>query len=262
MQEQQTVNAIGRAARALVASDYAIALVGAGMSVESGIPPFRGPNGLWTRYGEPPMNGYQLFMDDPVAWWQDILNPQGWRVELDRAIAAAAPNPGHYALADLERMGVLRCLITQNVDDLHGAAGQRSLLEIHGNRTKLRCVGCGWRVPRGEFSVDPANLPPRCPECGAIVKSDTVMFGEPIPSEVLQRCYEEAERADCILVVGTSATVYPAASFPEVVKRRGGTLIEVNAYETDLSPFCDVVLWGPSGALLPQVVDRVREARA
>jgi len=133
-------NAIARATDVLLRARYVIALTGAGLSVESGIPPFRGPGGLWTKYGEPPMNGYERFLADPKKAWADRLEPRGPMRELWNALAQARPNPGHVALADLETLGVLKALITQNVDDLHRQAGSRRLLEIHGNATLIRAT--------------------------------------------------------------------------------------------------------------------------
>ncbi|MBI3784115.1 MAG: NAD-dependent deacylase [Deltaproteobacteria bacterium] len=246
---------IERAAQIIAAAGYVTALTGAGMSVESGIPPFRGPGGLWTKYGEPPMNGYQRFLADPKAAWEDRLSPRGPMRELWETLRRAEPNPGHQALVRLEIIGVLRCLITQNIDDLHRRAGSESLAEIHGNATLIRCVDCVRRFRQPEITLD--VLPPRCPSCGGILKSDTVSFGEPIPPDVLARCFEEAERSDCMIVAGTSATVYPAAQFPIDVRQRGGHLIEVNLYESELTPACSVSLRGPSASVLPELVERV-----
>ena len=258
-EHEALTQAVEEAARLLVMSPYVTALVGAGMSVESGIPPFRGPGGLWTRYGEPPMNGYQLFQEDPKAWWERTRQDenQGHRREMRRSIEQAQPNPGHYALVDLEQLGVLRYIITQNVDNLHLKAGNRGVAEIHGNRTKLRCIDCNLRFLQAEFPI--RELPPRCPECGGVVKGDGVMFGEPIPEDVLKVCYEQSHLSDCMLIIGTSAVVYPAASFPLFIKERGGVLIEVNMYDTPLTQECAVMLRGPSGEVLPRLVERVRE---
>jgi NAD-dependent deacetylase len=248
------------AARRIASARYVVALTGAGLSVESGIPPFRGPGGLWTKHGEPPMNGYQLFLENPRRAWEQRLRPEGPMRELWETLRAAAPNPGHVALAALEASGVLRCLITQNVDDLHRAAGSRELAEIHGNYTLTRCIECGRRAPTDSVSLD--VLPPCCTACNGILKSDTVSFGEPIPSDVLTRCFEETERCDCMIVAGTSATVYPAAQFPFTVRERGGDLIEVNPYESELSPLCSVSIRSPAGEALPLVVARITEIRA
>jgi NAD-dependent deacetylase len=131
-----------------------------------------------------------------------------------------------------------------------------NLLEIHGNATLVRCLACCARFPRED--IDIAELPPRCPRCGGLLKSDTVSFGEPIPADVLARCFEETERADCVLVAGTSATVYPAAQFPVTVCERGGDVIEVNPNETDLSRLARHALRAPAGEVLPRLAARVR----
>ena len=250
---------IDRATELLLSARYVVALTGAGMSVESGIPPFRGPGGLWTKHGEPPMDGYQRFLADPRRAWEERLSPRGPMRELWETLQRAHPNAGHYALVEMEQIGILRCLITQNVDDLHRAAGSRHVAEIHGNYRLLRCVECVTRFPREAIPL--AELPPRCPQCGGLVKSDTVSFGEPIPHDVLAVCFEESERADCMLVAGTSATVYPAAQFPLSV-REHGVLIEVNPYESEISSLCAISLAGPSGVVLSQLVERLKSHRA
>ena len=248
--------AIEAAAEALLAARYPIALTGAGLSVESGIPPFRGPGGLWTKHGEPPMNGWELFLAHPKAAWQKRLDPQGPMRELFEKLSAARPNPGHLALVELEELGLVRCTVTQNIDDLHRVAGQQELAEIHGNATLVRCIECVSRWPREEIALD--ELPPRCVHCGGLLKADTVSFGEPIPPDVLERCQREARSADCILVAGTSATVYPAAALPIEVLQRRGTVIEVNPYETELSDVAHVVVRGPAGDALPRIVAAAR----
>ena len=249
-------------ARTLVQARYVTALVGAGMSVESGIPPFRGPGGLWVRYGEPPMNGFELFLQDPRRWWEATLEDEDHpsRREMRGALEQAQPNPGHYALVDLETMGVLRYVISQNVDNLHITAGTQNLAEIHGNRTKVRCLGCSLRFLKEEFPI--LNLPPKCPECGELMKGDGVMFGEPIPEDVLKVCFEQSELSDCMIILGTSAVVYPAASLPLHVKQRGGLLVEVNMFNTPLTDQCDLVLRGPPGGVLTRLVERIRELKS
>lgn len=252
-------DAIRQAAAAVARARHVIALTGAGMSVESGIPPFRGPGGLWTKYGEPPMNGYQRFLADPAKAWRDRIDPQGPMRELWKTLEEARPNPGHEALVRLEQMGILRCLITQNIDGLHGDAGSVSVAEIHGNAHLIRCIECTTRFARAAISLH--ELPPLCPRCGGILKSDTVSFGEPIPEDVLARCVTESEQSDCMIVAGTSVTVYPAAQFPLDIRQRGGALIEINAYETELTPLCSISLRGPSGEILPQLVSALMDLR-
>jgi NAD-dependent deacetylase len=242
------------AAHLILASRYVVCLTGAGVSVESGIRPFRGPGGIWTEHGEPSMDGYQRFLDNPKDWWEKRLK-RPRRTYGSRH--NAKPNPGHYALAELEEMDVLKFLITQNTDDLHRKAGNERIAEIHGNGTKMRCISCNKRWKREEFKIE--VIPPRCPECAGLVKSDVVGFGEPIPTDVLSTCHMETARGDCMLVIGTSATVYPAAAFPSMVKSRGGSLIEVNLYESELSHQCDIILRGPSGEVLPLLVNLIKE---
>ncbi len=249
---------LDRATDAILSARYVAALTGAGLSVESGIPPFRGPGGLWTKHGEPPLNGFEEFLRDPKAAWQARLNPQGPMLELWKTLNNASPNDGHRALVALEKMNLLQHLITQNVDDLHRAAGSTQVAEIHGNFTLVRCLECGARKHRDDISLD--QLPPLCESCGGIVKSDTVSFGEPIPADVLAVCQQIGRDCDCMIVAGTSATVYPAAHFPIEVRERGGTLIEVNPYPSELTPLCDISLRGPAGEILPQLVTAL-EAR-
>ena len=247
------------AAEIILKAKYVTAMTGAGMSVESGIPPFRGPGGLWTKHGEPPMDGYKRFLADPKKSWEERLNPSGPMVELRKGLQNAKPNPGHTALVDLEKIGVLKAIITQNVDNLHKTAGSSNVLEIHGNVTLLRCIECNSRYKQEEISLE--MLPPECPKCSGIIKSDGVAFGEPIPPDVLQGCQEESSRCDCMLVIGTSATVYPAAAFPQQILRQGHPLIEINLYESDITPSCLISLQGPSGEVMPKLVDAIRERK-
>lgn len=254
--------AIRRAGEWIAAARHPIALTGAGLSVESGIPPFRGPGGIWTQYGEPPMDGYQRFLRDPAAAWRERLSPkQDWMRALGDAVRAAKPNAGHVALAELERRGLLAALITQNIDDLHRQAGHERVLEIHGNHRLLRCIDCNARFDPSELPVDPENLPPLCPSCAGLVKTDVVHFGEPIPPDVLRACFEAVERADLIVVVGTSATVYPAAEFPYDVLRQGGRVIEVNPEPSDLTSSASLSLRGPGAAVLSRLLEHAAAAR-
>ena len=248
-----------RAAALIRSARYVVALSGAGLSAGSGIPTYRGVGGLWTQHGTPPLLSYQEFAGDPVEWWrrrlaaeEDSSHPV---FQMKQAVDKAAPNAGHLALVDLERRGILRSVITQNVDDLHGAAGSRSLLEIHGNRNRMRCLQCNLRFPRDGFDL--SKVPPMCGECGGVLKLDTVMFGEPIPPDVLQGCREEAERCDCMLLVGTSGTVNPAARLPLIAKENGASLIEVNPEATPLTRWCDVALSGPADTVLPQLLSSI-----
>lgn len=258
LEPSQTAS-IEQAADLLYNARYVMAMTGAGISVESGIPPFRGPNGLWTKYGEPPMNGYQQFLENPAKAWEERLNPTGPSEIIRETVAAAEPNPGHHALVAMEEMGLLRHLISQNIDNLHRRAGHRNLLEIHGNSTLTRCIQCTSRFALEDTDLN--QLPPPCPQCKGVLKIDTVAFGEPIPPDVLAQCQQTTERCDCMVVIGTSATVYPAASFPMQVSNHGGVLIEVNLYKSELTPMCHVTCRGKAGDILPQLLNAVRALR-
>ncbi len=261
MRGEGPADGVAAAATALARSEHAVALTGAGISVESGIPVFRGENGLWTKHGPPRLDSYQRFLRDPGEWWRGEINRslEPWVVELREAARRARPNPGHEALASLEKSGALRMVITQNLDGLHQAAGSSNVVEIHGSRFKLRCVDCGHRTPREELFARQA--PPPCEKCGGRVKHDSVLFGEPIPPDALAAAREAAERTDCMLAVGTSSTVRPAGGLPRIAKANGATLIEVNTLETSLSGTCDVVVRAPAGKALPLLASEVASKR-
>lgn len=248
------------AAGVIAQSNHVAALTGAGLSAESGIPTYRGTGGVWTKFSDPAIDGWDLFAANPAEWWEAALHPSEAMSEFSRAIDAAEPNAGHAAMAELERMGQLTHVITQNIDNLHRRAGSTQLTEIHGNRFLARCMNCGQREPLER--LDTRRLPPLCLDCGGVMKNDTVMFGEPIPEDALRRCYHHAALADLFLVIGTSAVVYPAAEFPLMAKRRGALLIEINPEETDISPAADVIIRAPAGEALPAIVEQVREQAA
>ena len=255
------MDSINAAADILASSEYAIALTGAGLSAESGIPTFRGPDGLWTKYGQPSNLSYRAFSQDPQGWWERRLNdeatPGNPTYDLKEAVDNAAPNEGHLAIAELEAMGVVKTVITQNVDALHSRAGSRNLLEIHGNRNYLRCIGCGNRWPRAAYTI--SDLPPICPHCGGVIKLDTVMFGEAIPPKTLEACFAEVQRCDAMLLVGTSGAVNPAAQFPLLARERGARIIEVNPVPTQLTPAAHVVVSGPAGEVMPSLAHAIRK---
>jgi NAD-dependent deacetylase len=232
-------------------SSYVVGMTGAGMSVESGIPPFRGADGLWTKYGTPRMDGYSDFKKDPTGWWNRRTNEKidAHILELRDALQNAEPHAGHYALAGLEQEGHLQSVITQNIDALDEKAGLKNLLEIHGNRTKLRCIECGNRVSLGDFV--PLFAPDPCEKCEGLVKFDTVMFGEPIPDDVMAASRAEIDKADCVLAIGTSATVRPASGLLWIAEAAGATIIEINPVETKLTPLCEVSLRTTAGEALP-----------
>jgi NAD-dependent deacetylase len=220
------------------------ALTGAGVSAESGVPTFRGNNGLWKQYRAEDLATPEAFERDPkLVWeWYD------WRRCL---IANAKPNAGHYALAELERQVPSFTLITQNVDDLHDAAGSRNVLKVHGSIWIVRCTMCGKE--RVDRTAPLPDLPPRC-ECGAILRPGVVWFGEALPPDVWQQAERAAAAADLFLVIGTSAVVYPSAGLASIAKRAGAKVVEINIVDTPLSIWIDESLRGPSAELLPQLM--------
>lgn len=219
-------------------------LTGAGVSAESGIPLFRGAGGLWQQHRPEELATPQAFARDPqVVWeWYD------WR----RArIAKANPNPGHYALAALERRASDFTLITQNVDGLHDRAGSHNILKLHGDIWRLRCTDCRQEIANTDVPL--AELPPHC-SCGALLRPAVVWFGESLSTSVLQAAADAAARAQVFLVIGTSALVQPAASLPLVAQQNGARLVEINPQATPLSAHADINLVGPAGEVLPPLI--------
>ncbi len=226
------------------AKNNTIALTGAGISVASGIPAFRGVGGLWDKYDPEEYATIEAFRKNPAKVWVMLK-------EFKEVIQNARPNPAHLALAKLEQLGYLRAIITQNVDGLHQEAGNTNVIEFHGNNRDTVCLKCGRKYPGTELNLD--TLPPYC-NCGGVLKPDAVFFGEPIPQEALSRSYEEAYNCRVVLVIGTSAVVEPAASIPYLARRAGARIIEVNP-ERALA--ADIFLQGPAEEIMPLLVDEV-----
>jgi NAD-dependent deacetylase len=210
---------IARAAEAIAAARHLVAFTGAGISVESGIPPFRGAGGLWESY-DPSILDIGTFRADPETAWKAIkaLFYDHW--------GTCVPNAAHRVLADWEARGLLTATITQNIDGLHGEAGSRAVAEYHGSLKDLACTRCGAR--RAAKDTELTALPPRCAACGGILKPDFVFFGEGIPAEAGNAAAAAVGACDCLLVIGTSGEVYPAAALPGVAKSRGAVVIELN----------------------------------
>jgi NAD-dependent deacetylase len=224
---------------------HVAALTGAGISAESGVPTFRGAGGLWRTYRAEELATPQAFARDPkLVWeWYD------WRRSL---IAQTKPNPGHIALAEFEQRTGKLTLITQNVDGLHTLAGSRNVHKVHGDIWTLRCTQC--RVHRVDRNTPLDPLPPVCEACGAMARPGVVWFGESLPVDVWERAEEASDEADVLLVIGTSAVVYPAAGLASRAKHAGAKLVEINIEDTPLSSAVDAAFRGPSGEILPQLL--------
>ncbi len=245
-----------KAAELLARSRFAVAFTGAGISAESGIPTFRGFNGLWKHYRPEELATPEAFRGNPELVWEFYR----WRMGL---IGKAKPNRAHLALAELEKMGVIKAVITQNVDDLHREAGSRKLIELHGNIFRVRCTSCAYRENlkdsgRLESFLKEEKLP-SCPRCGSLLRPDVVWFGEPLPVNALDEAFRLAERSDLILVIGTSGVVYPAAYIPRIVKKHGGAVIEINTEESGITPIADIFLRGKAGEIMNELVKRIGE---
>jgi NAD-dependent deacetylase len=237
----------GKIAGLILRRQPCVALTGAGISAESGIPTFRSKGGLWEKFDPAVYASIEVFRQDPSKYWSI-------RGEFIRNYDNYRPNPGHLALAELETMGLLRCVITQNIDGLHRKAGSRKVSEIHGSLREIFCVQCNrqYRAPH-----IPEGLPPRC-QCGGVLKPNTVLFGESLPPEALETAWREAGACRVMLVIGTSALVQPAASLPHVAKKHGATVVEVNI-EKSFSD-ADYFLEGKAGTVLPDLVTELRKA--
>jgi NAD-dependent deacetylase len=245
---------IQRAAKDILNSKKTIAFTGAGISVESGIPDFRGAQGLWQKYDPEEYAHIQTFYSNPDRVWLMLK-------DMFSIIMGAKPNPAHIGLAELERMGYLSSVITQNVDGLHQAAGSRRVIEFHGSHRTLSCLKCSTTIDGTSLKFE--DLPPRCSRCSSLLKPDVVFFGEPIPWEAQVSSLKESQSCSAVLVVGTSAVVYPAASIPITAKERGATIIEINMEPTPLTyQISDYLISGRAGEIIPAIVEEVKRIKS
>ncbi len=244
-------NKIKEAAKILKNSQFAVAFTGAGISVESGIPPFRGEGGLWEKL-DPKVLDLDYFYENPKASWELFKS-------LYESLQKAKPNPAHIALAELEKSNIIKLVITQNIDNLHFYAGNKKVVEFHGNTREATCVKCGkkYKVSSEIFN----NLPPKCSKCGGILKPDFVYFGEGIPQKALEDSYNATMVGDVFILIGTSGVIQPAASIPFLAKQNGAKIIEVNLDpSTYTNTITDIFLQGKAGEILPKLKDEVLNA--
>ena len=224
-------------------------LTGAGISAESGVPTFRGKEGLWKKFRAEELATVEAFMKNPDLVWE-------WYMFRRKIINSVSPNPGHYALAEMEKLFDDFTLISQNVDGLHKKSGSENILELHGNILKNKCFDCGKSY---ENDIDPeSGGHPNC-ACGGRIRPDVVWFGEMLPADAINGAFDAASRAELFLSVGTSAVVHPAASMPIMAKRGGAYLVEVNLEPTPLTEIADCSFQGKSGEILPQIVEKLKE---
>jgi NAD-dependent deacetylase len=240
---------IFQAASVIRDSKCTVVFTGAGISVESGIPPFRGPDGLWTKYN-PIFLDINYFRNNPLESWQLIKE-----IFFD-FIGAARPNAAHYSISDLEKTGYVHSIITQNIDNLHQEAGSTKVIEYHGTINNLKCMKCPRHFPSEDISLK--KLPPMCPECRGLLRPDFVFFGEPIPEDAGQSAIKKAENADVMLLIGTTGEIMPASLIPYTAKDSGATIIEVNISEsTYSSKITDIFLHGKATEILTALAREV-----
>ena len=243
---------VERAAELLSTARKGVAFTGAGVSAESGIPTFRGEGGLWTKYDPVKVASIESFMENPTAYW--MVSKERGGIAL-----AARPNPGHLALTALEVAGNLLAIVTQNTDGLHQDAGSRRVIEVHGSSRTVQCLDCGTRESRAVVQARLAvQMPPLCKSCGGNhLKPTVVLFGEPMPLPAMHEALALAQRADVMLVVGSSLVVHPAADIPLTAVRSGAHLIIVNAEPTPFDSLAEVVIYGRAGEVLPEILSLV-----
>ncbi len=234
---------IEEAASILARSRRTVATTGAGISQESGIPTFRDPEGLWSKHRPEELATREAFLSNPKLVW-------GWYRERLRLAREVRPNPGHYALADLERLLPRFLLVTQTVDNLHRRAGSREVIELHGCIERYRCFDYAHPA---EESPDWGDDPPLC-HCGSLIRPDVVWFGEPLPEAELECAFGETQRCDVLLAIGTSGLVHPAALLPNVARQVGAKVIEINIHGSAVTDISDLFLEGESGRILPELV--------
>ena len=257
MGKQDIDTLVDRVADLIVQADRVVVFTGAGISTESGIPDFRSPGGIWERF-DPEDFTYQRLMSSPEArkkWWR-IFQERGLTTE-------AEPNPAHLAIAELDKLGKLDCVITQNIDNLHQKAGlpDDRVFELHGNMRWVVCLSCGKRYPIEQIKarLDEGEEIPECESCHGILKPDIVLFGETLPEKVFEEATRRSSRADLFMVIGSTLIVYPAAYMPIYAADSGAKLVIINLGSTPMDRQAAVLIKAKAGETMAKVIQRVRE---
>jgi NAD-dependent deacetylase len=251
---------VKRVARMIGSAKKIVVFVGAGLSTESGIPDFRSPGGVWDKY-DPEDFYFQNFISDRskrAKYWE-------MATEMYDAMKDAKPNAGHIAVAELERLGKLDCLITQNIDGLHFKAGnsEEKVLELHGTAMHVACLDCHRRYDRAPIQerIAAGDKAPECDSCGGLLKPATISFGQAMPERETAQAFRRSTDCDLFIVIGSSLVVYPAAQMPVVAKQSGAKLVIVNRDETACDKRADVIINGQAGAIMAAILDEVRKGR-
>jgi NAD-dependent deacetylase len=227
-------------------------LTGAGISAESGVATFRGPEGLWSKLKPEELANFDAFMRNPELVWE-------WYSYRKQIIQEVKPNPAHYALARLEELVREFALVTQNIDNLHFRAGSKRVLELHGNIERSYCIDCGKFTDGIEITAE--KKVPKCSSCNGLIRPDVVWFGEMLPEGVFESAAKAASQCELFLTIGTSAVVYPAAGLPLTARSHGAYVVEINTERTEISHSINETLIGKAGEILPQLVKVIEDAK-
>lgn len=243
-------NNLNKAIELISNSKFAVAFTGAGISVESGIPPFRGENGLWSKY-DPNVLDLGNFQINPIESWKVIKE-----IFYD-FFGEAKPNSAHFALADMEKQGLLKALITQNIDNLHSEAGSKEVYEFHGNSRMLVCPYCTRKYKAS--TIDLSQIP-LCDSCHAVLKPDFIFFGEGIPEQAYQKSFDAVKKTDLMLIIGSTGEVVPASSIPQYAKQNGASIIEINPEKTLFTDsITDVFLEGIATEIMNKLLIGIKQ---
>jgi len=239
-------------ARELKKVKRVVAFTGAGVSEESGIPTYRSKGGIWIKYDPSKYASLEGFNENPSYYWEFFKESR------KSVLEKARPNPAHYALAELEKIGKLKCVITQNIDGLHQSAGTKDVIELHGTTKTFRCRKCEKRYTLNDVNeLLETQLPPKCSKCNDIIRPNVIFFGEILPEDAINRAIREAEQSDFLIAVGSSLVVYPAAQIPMTAKEHGAKLLIVNLEETGMDFMADFMLKGKAGKIVPELVEKL-----
>lgn len=242
---------IEETAKIIKNANHVTAFTGAGISVESGIPPFRGEDGLWSRY-DPIVLDIGYFHSNPKESWEVI------REIFYDFFGQAKPNAAHFALAEMENMGVLKAVITQNIDNLHQQAGSKEVYEFHGNSRTLVCTNCSKTYFAEQ--IDLSILPPRCEYCSTVLKPDFIFFGEAIPEPARSKSFDESKYADVFILIGTTGEIMPASLIPNEAKEKGAKIIEVNTERTNFTnSITDLFLQGKATEVMQKLIEHIKK---